>query len=253
MNFLGKLLVLLFGTGSIFCLITAMAIYTQKMDFVTPQGQTPAKTKSRVDESIGRTKELLKANNRAYTRWLGEYEEVVKLEADLVQRREFYRGQLELIATGKYESIARDDAIQDLPEHDPADGMLKIDKPTGRPPIKVKVTMAPENAKPRPYYVDRIKKSYEDFETVQDLDKKTCEKITKATDAINGTALVKGLRTRIDEQSLIAVNADAETVYLEDFITNRRADAQLFVKRRNALNASIARLQRALNKPQGGN
>jgi len=62
---------------------------------------------------------------------------------------------------------------------------------------------------------------------------------------------MKGLRTRIKEQDEIAEDADLERIYLEDFVTNRRADAQLFIKRRDALQASIARLIEYYQKRDG--
>jgi hypothetical protein len=68
----------------------------------------------------------------------------------------------------------------------------------------------------------------------------------EATIAMNGQekpTYVKGLRTRIVEQEQINVDAIEETLYLEDYITNRRAQAQLFVKRRDALRARVEELE----------
>jgi hypothetical protein len=245
MNFIGKSFVLLYGAGSIFCLVAAMAVYTQRLNFVTPKEEGAKKAVTLVDESIARTKDLLKANNRAYTRWMQEYEEVVNLEVSQFQRREFYRGQLELLRSGKFDGADRDDPVQELPERDPVSKLLSIDKPTGRTPVKVSMQMMMVNALPESVYLEKIKTANKDIKDAQDDIAKLEDKIRMTTDA------KEKLSPRIAQQEDIAREAIAEREYLEDFVTNRRADAQLYVKRRDALQASIDRLK-AYYKKTGG-
>ena len=246
MGFIGKVLVLLYGTLSLFCLIIAIAIYTQQMDFVTPKGENSKKALARIDKSIEKTNELLRANNRAYTRWIQEYDEVVRIEVEQVQRRDFYRGQLELVTTGKLEGEDVKDPVQQLPERDPNTGLLAIDKATGRPPIVVKPM---QNAEPQSKYLERIAAAGLELGEFDEKDKPTrgllkdvhdkIKEHKKVTLEINGDAMTKGLRTKINEQIDIAERADNERIYLDDPITNRRADAQLFVKRRDSLQSRV--------------
>ncbi len=257
MNFIGKTCVLLFGAISIFCLVTGMAVYTQRLDLVAPKSDGAKKTVTLVDQSIERTKDLSKANNRAYSRWMQEYEEVAKLEVEQFQRREFYRGQMELVRTGLFagEKELRPDSIQELPKRDDVTKLLVIDMPTGRPPVKVTIQKNMESAKPYGDYLNRIREANKEYGMIQkDIHDVDAEKkdIGLEAEIAKTTAEIKALRPRIDQQEDIARDAILERDYLEDFITNRRADAQLFVKRRDALKASIERLKVFNQKRQGG-
>lgn len=251
MSFLGKLLILIYGAASLLCLTGAMAVYTQQMGYVTPKGEDPKKVKNRVEQSIARTNSFINANNRAYTRWQQDYEEVIKLEVDMFARRMFYRGQLDLLVSGKlYDNVVQT-PIQEL-EVNSTTGLLDISKPTGRKPVEAKPGLP---ALTQSYYLAEIKKANGDMVRLQ---AQTAEKVQQHRNAslvINGQeapTFVKGLRTRIDEQVAIAKDADIERVFLEDFITNRRAEAQLFVKRRNALQSRVDELLGALKGKSGG-
>lgn len=241
MNFIGKLFVNLFGVGSIICLMTAVAIYTQNMRFVTPKGETSKQAINRVEEAIETTKSLQYANNRAYTRWMEEYDELVKLEVDQFNRREFYLGQIELLRTGKLNGKDEDNPIQKL-VRDPATGLLEIDMPTGRPSVKVLKGTDMVNAQTQSVYSAVRTAAQDDIKRLQVEAHNDYKSEVMASSKINGAGGNKGLRTRIDEQEQIAEAAAAETLYLEDFITNRQVDAQLSVKRRDALEARITRL-----------
>jgi len=255
MGFLGRLLVLVYGAGALMCLMWAAMVYTQKMDFVTPKGgEGGKKAMSRVDQEITKTKQLQTAVNRSYTRWRQEYDDVVKLEVDQYQRREFYRGQLDLIRTGKYQGVDVPDPVQEL-EYDEDETsvprLLKIDNPIGRKPVMVRrEDMAKkdpgEKARWIGYYITGREELRRQLEKLQADTKKNEDEAIVASRAIIGTEnpYVKGLHRRIEDQKVIETDALLETVFLEDFITNRRAAAQLFVKRRDSLVARLNELQK---------
>ena len=55
---------------------------------------------------------------------------------------------------------------------------------------------------------------------------------------------VKGLRTRIREQIKILEDAIAEKEFLEDYVSRRQAEAELFVKRRDAMADRLTELKK---------
>ncbi|MCE9532507.1 MAG: hypothetical protein K8T89_15510 [Planctomycetes bacterium] len=251
MNFAGKLMVLLTGAVSLICLIIGTMLYSQPMDYVTPKEETPKKVATRIDQAIARTNELLKANNRAYTRWVQESEKVLDLEVEQHNRREFYRGQLELVATGMLDGKKVTDPVQEL-TRDAGTNMLLIDKPTGRAAVKINPR---KNAEAQKVYEDGIQAAVKKIAELQAETQMLLMEHVAATLVINGAevpAVVKGLRTKIKEQIKIAEDADLERTFLEDFITNRRADSELFVKRRDALQSSIEQLNEYNKKKLGG-
>ena len=240
MAFIGKLLVLLYGAGSLMCLMWAVTVYTQKMDFVTPKAETgkesAKKAVSRVEVAQALTKELQTADNRAYTRWRQEYDDLLPVEIDQSNRREFYRGQIELTKNPEL-------ALQELGAPDPVSGLLSIDKPTGRKAIEVRAMV---ELKPAPFYQGKLKAINEEMIRVLGSIKTLIAEHADATKIINGTAepLAKGLRVRIREQEDISVKAIDEKLFLEDYVTNRGAEAQKFAKRRDAMQARIEELKK---------
>lgn len=259
MNFIGKLFVMLYGTASLFCLILATAVYTQKMNFVTPKGEDPKKLPPLVEKSIEKTKQLLGANNRAYTRWVQNADELAKLEVAQFQRREFYSGQLELAQTGQLDGKEVKDPPIQIIELDPAglkqsppSRIVSMDKPpNGWRPEEVRMGVA---AKPPHFYSLAIDAADQEKVDLQKQIHELAQKTKEATEVTNGTEMpfVKGLRARIKEQEHIAKIADEERIYLDNPITTRRAEALLFVKRRDALESRIARLQKIFGMKQGG-
>jgi hypothetical protein len=249
MGFIGKLFILLFGASSLLCLIWATVIYTQKMDFIPPKQDSGSKEKavSRVEKAMARTKELNVASNRAYTRWAQEFDDVVNLEIERFQRREFYKGQLEMLYTGMVDGMKQ--PIQTLVV-DETTGLLPFDKPTGRDPILVK-------GKPLEtlnFYFVRLQKAGEDMQRLTADIRKIIADHAKSTIAMNGQKEppIKGLRTRIQEQEEIEAAAIAEALYLDDYITNRTADAELFTKRRDSLQARVEELKKYFKNKDGG-
>jgi len=243
MNILGKLCVLLYGAGSIFCLIVGMTVYTQPMDFAPLVGGDGKKAVARVEVSIARTNELIRSNYRAHSRWSQEYDEVVKQEVDQINRRLYYLGQLELVRTGKLDGKPVSPAVQKL-SMDDTTRLLLIDKPTGRTPWMVGPGPM-DFAEPQAVYLDGLEQAKVAIKAAVIEKKELLDQHEKFGGEINGTEMPvvsKGFRRRIKEQERIEEDADAERVYLEDFVTNRRADAELYVKRRDAVQASIEQL-----------
>jgi hypothetical protein len=264
MGLLGRLLVLIYGAGALLCLMWAAMVYTQKMDFVTPKGaEGGKKAMSRVEEAQKTTKQLQIAINRSYTRWRQEFDDVVRLEVDANQRREFYRGQLELVRTGKYQGNDVPEPVQELEYEDDDTSvprLLKIDNPTGRKPVLVRSEdmakkEASEKAKWMGFYLQGIEQAGRQMTALQAETAKLIDAHKESTLIMSGreAPFVKGLRKRIKEQEQIEIDAKLETTFLEDFITNRRAEAQLFVKRRDSLVARLNELRKYYkDKTPGG-
>jgi hypothetical protein len=254
MTYVGKILVLLYGTASLFCLITAVAIYTQKMNFVTPKGEDPRKVPSLVDKSIAKTKQLLQANNRAFTRWTQNYEEVGQLEVEQYQRRAFYNSQIELALTGQLDGKEVKNPIQII-QFDPAG--LKASPPS-RIVLITPTDVKPEEAKPgvplRPpfVYVNGIKKASDDVASLQKESLKLLADESKITKEINGTdqPFVKGLRRQIKEQEHIGEIADNERVYLEDSVNTRRIDLGVSTRLRDAVKARSNAVEKFFGAPK---
>lgn len=321
-SLLGKFLVLLIAAISVLCLMGAVAVKTQKMDYVTPRGgEAGKKTLNRVDEARAKVKNLLTANQRAITRLGIEMEPVVDLEGDILQRRDYYYAHAELMKTGKWygsdkqvatpiqavvfevETILMTD-ITDTQTNltvassagfpttpfDARIGMEQIqvtnvtrttwtvvrganntraesraigdkvtcigeivrihtdkEKPPAQPPIMVFGRGAEVPAQPSSVYVKQIA---EINLSIADIIKKTNGLIAQhaeSTRQINGTDMLKGLRTRIEEQKQIKKDAEAETGFLEDYVSRRQAEAELFVKRRDAMADRLAELKKFFN------
>jgi hypothetical protein len=257
MTFVGKLLVLLYGTASLFCLIAAIAIYTQKMNFVTPKGEDARKVPPLVDKSIAKTKQLLQANNRAFTRWVQNYEEVGRLEVEEYRRREFYSRQIELALTGQVDGKGvKEPPIQEIKfdeaalKESPPSRIVQLDVPQ-RTAELTKPGGTP--LKPPFVYINGIKKANEDVVNLQEQSLKLLADESKITRTINGSDQpppFKGLRTRIKEQEHIGEIADNERLFLEDIINTRRIDEGIFARRRDEMKSRIERLKEFDKKKQ---
>jgi hypothetical protein len=320
-SILGKTLVLLVGVISIFCLMGGVAVYTQKMDYVTPRGgEAGKKTLNRVDQTRAKVKDLLAANQRAITRLSLEMEPLVDLEGDRLQRRDYYHAHLELLQTGNWYGKPVATPIQEIrygidttlnseitdtvtsitvsssagfpttpfdvkigaeevlvtnvtrttwtivrghngtraESHALGDTitsnarLVRIhtdkEKPPANPPIVVFGKMVEKPARPASEYLTEIQKIN------TDIDKKIAEirlliaEHAKATLEINGSQdpgmLQKGLRVKIAEQIKIAEDAIAEKNFLEDYVSRRQAESELFVKRRDAMSDRLDELKK---------
>lgn len=253
-TFLGRTLVILFATLSIFCLMAAVAVFTQKMDYATPRGgEAGKKTLNRVDTARNKAKELLVANQRAITRLNAEIEPLVAVEADQLQRRDYYYAQMRMMRTGQWydmkELVAN--PIQKLTDTDKDTDLLKIhtakDAAPKHEPITVLVGTMQEPARLPSYYTEQIGMVNTNIDTIIAAIKAKIEEHAKATIAINGSQVppvVIGLRDRIKDQIKIKEDADAEREFLEDYVSRRQADAEKFVKRRDAMADRLEELKK---------
>jgi hypothetical protein len=319
-SLLGKVLVLLIVSTSIFCLMGGVAVYTQKMDYATPRGEAGKKTLNRVDEARAKVKNLLAANQRAITRLSLEMEPLVDLEGDILQRRDYYHAQMDLMTTGKwYGKVDVADPIQEISygvetklagDIDDTATSMKVASSAGFPPTPFDVKIKDEQirvtnvirstwtvvrgannsraeshgegdkvisnaeivrihtdkekaptqpaikvfgrgaetaARPATEYVAEIQKINTDIDNKIKETRALIAKHAADTVIINGNAMVKGLRTRIDEQKQIRKDAEAETAFLEDYVSRRQAEAELFVKRRDAMADRLAELKKFFN------
>jgi len=247
MAFIGKTLVLLFGAGSLMCLMWAAMVFTQKMDyFPPPKEQNPTKKLGRVEEAQQKSKDLLYANDRALTRWGQNFDEVLQAEVDRSKRRDFYKTQIDVLVSGMDNGKAQ--PPRQLNEPDVDTSLLNLASP-----YKENLKFDGKDLDTIDKYRTEIAAKGEEAPKVIDRIQTAKKESAKATQAINGTEKEKGLRTRIKEQENIEELATAETLYLEDFIANRRAEAQLFQKRRNAMEARVEELKKFFKvRDQGG-
>jgi hypothetical protein len=134
------------------------------------------------------------------------------------------------------------------------------EKPPTNPSIKIFSRNMDKPARPSSELLAEIQK----IDT--DIDKKIVDiraliaEHAKATLEINGSQdpgmLQKGLRTRIAEQIKIAEDAIAEKNFLEDYVSRRQAESELFVKRRDAMADRLDELKKffkIIDVPAPGN
>lgn len=254
---LARLMVLLITTVSILCLSGGAAVYLHKMDYVTPRGgEKGKKTLNRVETARTEAKNLLVANQRALTRLSTELEPIVEVEGTIIERRDYYHAQLQMMRTGKWYGKDVAEPIQKLPGFDK--DLEKYDKelitihtdkekaPTLES-IKVLNKNADVPARPVSEYLEKIQTVNKDIEKKTLDTKKLIDDHAKLTIEIKGSEvpgmIVKGLRTRIREQIQIKEDADTQTEWLEEHVTRRQAEAELFVKRRDAMKDRLGELK----------
>lgn len=315
-SFLGKLCVLLILTTSVLCLMGGVAVYTQKMDYVTPRGgEAGKKTLNRVDQAREKAKGLLAANQRAITRLSLEMEPLVDVEGDIMQRRDYYYALLEMMTTGKWYDVPSPQPIQEIrfgvdttlteditdtqtnitvrssagfpatpfvatiggeqiqvanitrnswtvvrgfnnsraESHGAedvvtSDAVVRIhtnkEEAPKQPAIMVFTPTGDRPAQPGSVYIAEIQRIAAEIEKTIAETRKLIAGHKAATIAINGSEMVKGLRTRIKEQIQIKEDAEAEAAFLEDYVSRRQAEAELFVKRRDALADRLVELKK---------
>ena len=253
-SFFAKTLVLLFTVISVFCLMGAVAVKTQKMDYVTPvAGEAGKKTFNRVEQARNKAKELLVANQRAITRLSLEMEPLVEIESDQLQRRDYYYAQIQMMRTGKWYNV-KDPVAEPIQEiqYDKDTDLIRIhtnkEEPPKLPAIKVFADKMDVPAQPASGYLTKIRAINTDIDLKIAAIKKLIEEHALATLIINGSEqpgmVRKGLRTRIKEQIVIKEDAIAETEFLEDYVSRRQAEAELFVKRRDAMADRLTELKK---------
>ena len=249
-NFIGKSFVLLYGAGAFFCLMLATAVFTQRIDYGVPkEAETGKKALTLVARNQEIIKELMQTNQRAQTDHVNQMPILIDTEMNLAQRRDYYSAYLEMVRTGKFLNNEIAKPIQEIAFDD--NGLLKLANPAD-PSQKAIFVLTNEVARPAYIYLAEIKTTDASLAKIQADIKMLLADYAKSTQIINGSEvpdmLVKGLRTYIKEQIKIRKDADAEREWLEDHITNRRAEAQLTIKRKNALLARLEELKRLLGR-----
>jgi hypothetical protein len=236
MGTVGKVLVLLHGALSIGVLAWAVGVYTQRINWNNPPGGAAgdegiyAKQKAKADD-------YTQAANRAYTRWSGNLSQVQVLEAERYPRRAFYSGQLALVQTGTFNKMAVPNPIQQLVIA--PNGFLNVTQATGRPPVFVR---GMEPADSIEGYERKMAKLIEDTKASQVKNGQAItgrETLNREIIGVTQPAVVKGLRTYLNEQKLIEDRANQEDGYVNDATTNREAEFGLLKKRRDAMTARV--------------
>src|SRR5262249_49397639 len=126
-----------------------------------------------------------------------------------------------------------------------ANGALDVPNAINRPPVEVRPGIA---AKSFAQYDLEMNKLVEDIKDSQKQSNDLIaerDKLNREIVGITQPALVKGLRTLINEQKLISDMAEAEERYVSVFVTNRESEFGLFKKRRDAMLGRVQELKAA--------
>ena len=268
MGFIGKLLVVLHGAASLAVLAWAFGVYTHRIDWNTPPPQ-PGKetTPGLFDRQKAQADQYNIAVDKAYARWSGNQLSVQVLETERYPRRAFYGEQLYLVQTGTLPQVGPDGRTVIGPDGRPAmvrvpqpvqileyaqNGFLDITKRTGRPAYKVredamKKGTADVIALAANDYERLMVKQLEDIQASQVKNQTAIDAREKLNKEIVGTMIptvTKGLRTLLAEQKNFHDRANNEGDYVASFVTNREAEFGLLKKRRDAMLARMAELEK---------
>ena len=241
MGMLGKILVMVHSLLSLGMLTWAVGVYTQRINWKSPNRENPGVFERQ--ESAIADRRL--AMNQAFYRWTGNQQSVLNFEAQRYPRRAFYTGQLNLLQYGATApgGAVVDPAVQELAS-DPRTGYLDISRVTGRKPLTAPLG---GNLKSVVAYERQMKKLYEDIRASQLLNVKIQadrELLNNEIIGVTKPALVKGLRQLINEQLLIADEAELEITYVGGFSTIREAEFGLLKKRKDALTGRMTELKK---------
>jgi hypothetical protein len=223
MSMLGKVLCLLHVALSLVVLAWAIGVVTNRIDWNNPPADSgrEAGLYKRQDEKAA---EYKVAVDRAFTRWSGNLNQVLVLEAERYPRRTFY-------GPNGYLNVPRD-----------KNGNLNMAAALAFPPYEVRPGIP---ALSMVGYDDKMKLLVQDMQASHkasgEYDAER-DKLNKEIVGVTQPALVKGLRTLITEQKNIMDNAENEDRYVAVFVTNREAEFGLFKKRRDAMLARVAEL-----------
>lgn len=248
MGFLGKLFVVLFAASSLAALTWAFGIYTQRIVWTSAGQETPGL----LDQQYTKANELGANADRAFTRWSGNLATVRNLEAQRQPRRSFYALELYQIRTGQaWDGRGFSDTATPVREMVNApNGYLDVRPNAPRQPVLVRAGGQPLQSV---VAYDRINaKLAKDIADSQASNVKAIDERAKLTDEIVGLKvpkLVKGLRQLITEQKEIKTEADNESGYASDFVTNLEAEFGLLKKRRDAM---VSRMSELDKRPETG-
>jgi hypothetical protein len=175
------------------------------------------------------------------------------LEADRMARLQWYAGQLELLETGQLDGQSVTPAVQQL-EANAIDPAQALPSPTNRPP---ELGADGQPLKAIDVY-DRLIQAQlrtlsNDDAAMPGLQQQIARVIAEEevlTNEITGTVVdgqtIKGLRTKIDEQRVIALASQSEQEYIVPYLTNRRADLEMVLRRQTSLQARVDEVKRYL-------
>lgn len=253
MTFIGKLMVVLLTVLSLTMVTWAAGIYTQRLDWYPDKTLGPDQAKGRIAKLQDDIQVLLATKQQAEKLWTDNYVRMRTLEADRIARQQWYAGQLELLRTGKLNGQDVAPAVQQLAP-DAIDPTQPLPSPTNRQP---ELGADGQPLKAIEVY-DRLIAAHlrtlsNDDPQMPGLQQQIAAVIAEEevlTNEITGTTvdgqLIKGLRMKIDEQREIALDSQAEREYIVPFLTNRRADLEMVLRRQTSLQARVDEVKRYL-------
>ena len=254
MSTIGKVLVLLHGAAAITVLAWAVGVATNRIHWnsVPAEGNKEA-IQGLYDRQKALAAEYNVAVDRSYTRWTGNLNQVLVLEAERYPRRAFYQTHLYVMQTGELGGRQIPNPVQSVLAPGPTGflnvqrnqaGQLDPVRTLAFPPFEVRPGVP---AKSVAQYNQEMAKFVEDIKASQVKSAAAIverEKLNREIVGVTQPTLVKGLRQLINEQKNIFDQADFEDRYVAVFVTNREAEFGLFKKRRDAMLARVAELNK---------
>jgi hypothetical protein len=253
MSTIGKVLVLLHGAVAITVLAWAIGVAANRIHWNTPPAGGKDTGPGLYDRQKAQAAEYNVAVDRSYTRWTGNLNQVLVLEAERYPRRAFYATHLYVMQTGELGGQPVPNPVQGVLAPGPsgflnvqrnAQGGLDMVRTLAFPPFEVRPGVP---ARSVAQYDREMKKFVEDIQASQVRSAAAIverEKLNREIVGVTQPMLVKGLRTLITEQKNIIDQADAEDRYVAVFVTNREAEFGLFKKRKDAMQGRVAELNK---------
>jgi len=270
MSTLGKVLVLVHGALALTVLAWAVGVFTNRIDWNNPPAGKPGEesTPGLYARQEAKAKEYNAAVDRSFTRWTTNLNQVAVLEAERYPRRAYYATELYLMHSGTpnmelgqgKNAVRIAFPVQDIYPYAPNGyldvprdrfGNLDMTRAFARKAYEVRPGIP---AKSVVMYDADMAKLVEDIKASQIKSNQAIverDKLNKEIVGVTQPKLIKGLRTLITEQKTIQDNADSEDLYSAVFVTNREAEFGLFKKRRDAMLARVAELNRYLDGQKG--
>src|SRR5262245_9215942 len=244
MSFIGKLLVVINTGLAIVFLMWAVAVYFEKVNWFT---NPDTKAVGVVEKSQAKLKTLSGGAQDAARRWGYNAYEVAVQENERPLRRDYYRGMVAAVQTGKgqvpgpkgYEPV------------NPTVQLIKLDLnglvPYTQDPDQSKRVALMAGMTPlgsidsyKVFIADRAVEIKKKQASIKDLIAKHKEK----TDVIFGTPTSKGLRTLINEQEVIFKNGRLELDYLQPMWTRRFSENATLIRRLDSIRGRVKELEK---------
>ena len=263
MSTIGKVLVLLHGAAAITVLAWAIGVASNRIHWNTPPAEGGKGSEPGLyDRQKALAAEYNVAVDRSYTRWTGNLNQVLVLEAERYPRRAFYQTHLYVMQSGalpdgKGGFTPVPNPVQNVLAPGPngflnvqrnQQGGLDMVRALAFPPYEVRPGVP---AKSVVQYTQEMARFVEDIKASQARSAQFIverEKLNREIVGVTQPTLVKGLRQLINEQKNIIDQAEAEDRYVSVFVTNREAEFGLFKKRRDAMQGRVAELNAYFDK-----